>query len=629
MVLQRNQSLPVWGWAAPKEKIRIELKGKSWETRADKEGKWMVRLDPQKDGGPYELIVQGKNLIKISDIYIGEVWICSGQSNMEMPIEGWGKISNFKQEIEAADFPQIRQFLVTKAVSTKPEKEIAGGEWKPCSPATAGDFTAVGYFFARELYRKLHVPIGLINSSWGGTMVETWISRGSFEKSDEFRDMITKMPMVDLAVLTREKTEAVQKKVIALQGSYEENANTANWKETDFDDHSWPHMKLPGQWEGQHLGLEDLDGLVWFRKFVNIEESDAGKPATLFLGKVDDSDDSYVNGTKVGEIKNKYNEPRVYQLSAGILKAGRNLIAVCVEDTGGEGGIFGEPEEMKLNIGDKTIPLNGDWLFRVEKIYAGGNNTGPNSFPTLLYNAMIHPLIPYAIKGAIWYQGETNAGRAFQYRRSFPLLINDWRNLWGEGDFPFYFVQLSSFDAAGGNSRAGSTWAELREAQGHTLQLPNTGMAVTTDIGDPKDIHPKDKQDVGKRLAIIALAKDYGQPVEFSGPAYLSMEKQGNKIILSFSHLGSGLVVKDKYGYAKGFEIAGNDHQFHWAKAYIDGQKLIVFSEEVPDPVAVHYGWADDAMEANLFNKEGFPASPFRTDDWKSVTQDKSYRIGD
>jgi sialate O-acetylesterase len=265
----------------------------------------------------------------------------------------------------------------------------------------------------------------------------------------------------------------------------------------------------------------------------------------------------------------------------------------------------------------------------VEKIYAGGNNTGPNSFPTLLYNAMIHPLIPYAIKGAIWYQGETNAGRAFQYRRSFPLLINDWRNLWGEGDFPFYFVQLSSFDAAGGNSRAGSTWAELREAQGHTLQLPNTGMAVTTDIGDPKDIHPKDKQDVGKRLAIIALAKDYGQPVEFSGPAYLSMEKQGNKIILSFSHLGSGLVVKDKYGYAKGFEIAGNDHQFHWAKAYIDGQKLIVFSEEVPDPVAVHYGWADDAMEANLFNKEGFPASPFRTDDWKSVTQDKSYRIGD
>jgi sialate O-acetylesterase len=629
MVLQRNQPIPVWGWADAKEKITVQFNKQTKSISAGKDGKWLLKLDAEAEGGPYQLIINGKNSISISDVLVGEVWVCSGQSNMEMPIAGWGKINNYQQEIAAADYPQIRQFLVTKAVSSTVKDDIAGGDWKSCSPATAGDFTAVGYFFARELYKQLHIPIGLINTSWGGTMVETWISRGAFEKSDEFKSMIAGMPLLDLSELTKQKTADLQKKIEALQGSFVNHANAEHWKEENFDDSHWPKMKLPGLWENQKMGLEDLDGLVWFRKTIIVDDVDAGKPAVIELGKIDDSDETYMNGVKVGETKNKYNDNRSYHIEAGILKAGKNVIAVRVEDTGGGGGIFGNATDMKFSIGTKTQPLDGDWLFRIEAAVTGGNNTGPNSFPTLLYNAMLSPLIPYGIKGAIWYQGETNAGRAFQYRKAFPLMINDWRQHWGEGDFPFYFVQLASFNAGNGNSEHGSTWAELREAQSMTLALPNTGMAVTTDIGEATDIHPKNKQDVGKRLAAIALSNAYAHAQEYSGPVYQSMKQDGNKVILSFAHTGKGLLAKDKYGYIKGFEVAGNDQHFHYAKAYIDGDKIVVSSEAVTMPVAVRYAWADEALEANLFNKDGFPAPSFRTDTWKGITDDVRYVVGE
>jgi len=628
MVLQRNQPIPVWGWADAKEKITVRLNKQIKTVSAGKDGKWMVKLDAETAGGPYRLTVKGKNEIAINDVLVGEVWVCSGQSNMEMPIAGWGKVNNYEQEIATADYPEIRQFLVTKAVSSTPKEDVAGGDWKPCSPSTAGDFTAVGYFFAKELYEQLHVPIGLINTSWGGTMVETWISRGAFENSDEFKRMIAAMPLLDLNELTKQKTADLQKKIETLQGSFINHANAEHWKDESFDDSHWPTMKLPGLWENQKMGLEDLDGLVWFRKTIIVDDVDAGKPAIVELGKIDDSDETFVNGNKVGETKNKYSEHRSYHIPAGILKAGKNVIAVRVEDTGGGGGIFGDASEMKLSIGSNTQPLNGDWLFRIEAAVTRGNNTGPNSFPTLLYNAMLSPLIPYAIKGAIWYQGETNAGRAFQYRKAFPLMITDWRQHWGEGDFPFYFVQLASFNAANGNSEHGSAWAELREAQSMTLSLPNTGMAVTTDIGEAGDIHPKNKQDVGKRLAAIAIANVYAHVREYSGPVYQSMKADGNKMVLSFTHIGNGLTAKDKYGYIKGFEIAGKDQKFHYAKAYIDGDNIVVSSEDVAAPIAVRYAWADEALEANLFNKNGFPASSFRSDTWKGITDDVKYVVG-
>lgn len=624
MVLQRNKTIPVWGWANANEKITVQFDHQTKKTKADKNGKWMVKLDNESAGGPYQLIVKGKNTITINDVLVGEVWICSGQSNMEMPIEGWGQINNYQEEIANANYPMIRHFKVPNQVSSIPLTDVSGGSWKICSPATAGDFSAVAYFFGRELYNKLKVPIGLLNTSWGGTIVETWTSRKAFENSDEFKNMIAGMPSLNLDSLAKERSAETLKRVEALQGSL--NAiDASTWKDLNTDDSNWPQMQLPNLWESQQIG--DMDGIVWFRKTINISAEGAGKTATLFLSMIDDNDITYLNGVKVGSTDG-YNVKREYTIPANILKEGKNVIAVRVEDTGGGGGIYGDSADMKLSLGNNVIALSGKWNFKVEKIAGGSVSIGPNSYPTLLFNAMVNPLIPFAMEGVIWYQGESNAGRAYQYSKAFPLMINDWRSRWNEGDFPFYFVQLASFNAANGDSKNGSSWAELRESQTKTLSLPNTGMAVTTDIGNPTNIHPKDKQDVGKRLAAIAFHNVYGENNVYSGPMYQSMKINGNKIVISFTHTGSGLMVKDKYGYLTGFEIAGADKKFHYAKAYMDGSNVVVYSDDVPDPVAVHYGWADDAGEANLFNKEGFPASPFRTDEWKGITDGIKYVIG-
>src|SRR6185312_5776087 len=547
------------------------------KTKADKNGKWMVKLDNESAGGPYQLIVKGKNTITINDVLVGEVWICSGQSNMEMPIEGWGQINNYQEEIANANYPMIRHFKVPNQVSSIPLTDVSGGNWQICSPATAGDFSAVAYFFGRELYNKLKVPIGLLNTSWGGTIVETWTSRKAFENSDEFKNMIVGMPSLNLDSLAKARTAETRKRVEALQGSL--NAiDASTWNDLNTDDSNWPQMQLPNLWESQQIG--DMDGIVWFRTTINISAEDAGKTATLFLSMIDDNDITYLNGVKVGSTDG-YNVKREYTIPANILKEGKNVIAVRVEDTGGGGGIYGDSADMKLSLGNNVIALSGKWNFKVEKIAGGSVSIGPNSYPTLLFNAMVNPLIPFAMEGVIWYQGESNAGRAHQYSKAFPLMINDWRSRWNEGDFPFYFVQLASFNAANGDSKNGSSWAELRESQTKTLSLPNTGMAVTTDIGNPTNIHPKDKQDVGKRLATIAFHNVYGENNVYSGPMYQSMKITGNKITVNFTHTGSGLMVKDKYGYLTGFEIAGADKKFHYAKAYMDGSNVVVYSDDV------------------------------------------------
>ena len=624
MVLQRDKPIPVWGWASPKEKITVQFDHQTKTTKADKSGKWMIKLDDENAGGPYALIIKGKNTINFNNVMVGEVWICSGQSNMEMPIEGWGKINNYEKEVAAANYPMIRHIKVPNTVSSTPQDNIPKADWKVCSPETAGDFTAAGYFFARELYNKLKIPVGLINTSWGGTMVETWTSRQAFENSDEFKEMIATMPQLNLDSMAKIKKEESLKRIEALQGSMD-NIDATNWNEPTTNDNAWPQMHLPNFWETQQLG--DMDGIVWFRKTINLSAEDAGKAATLELAMIDDNDVTYVNGTKVGSTA-AYNAKRNYPVEPGILKEGKNVIAVRVDDTGGYGGIYGDSADMKLTIGNHAIPLYGAWHFKVEKITGGSASIGPNSYPTLLFNAMLNPLIPYAFRGVIWYQGETNAGRAYQYRKAFPLMITDWRKRWNDGDFPFYFVQLASFNADNGNSNNGSTWAELREAQVKTLSLPNTGMAVITDIGDSSNIHPKDKQDVGKRLAAIALHNVYGEDIVYNGPVYTSMKTEGNKANISFTDIGSGLIAHDRYGYIKGFEVADADKKFHYAKAYISGNTVVVYNDSVNAPIAVRYGWADNNLEDNLFNKEGFPAGPFRTDDWKGITEGVKYEIG-
>jgi len=620
MVLQRNKQIPVWGWADAGEQVTIQFNKQEAKTvKADASGKWMLMLEPEKAGGPYTLIVKGNNTVTYNNVLVGEVWVCSGQSNMEFQVK---QAINNAAEIASANYPQIRHIKVPLTVSTTPKDDIESGSWKVCSQQTAGDFTAVGYFFARELYNQLHVPIGLINTTWGGTHSETWTSRQGFEQTDEFKSMIANMPTLNLDSMAAVKKDAMNKKIISIQGGLPKPGETAHWKDDDFDDSQWPTMALPALWEDK--GLPNIDGTVWFRKEVTISQADAGKEATLELGMIDDNDVTYVNGTQVGSTAG-YNMKRKYTIPAGVLKTGKNIIAVRVHDTGGGGGLYGEAGDMKLTISGNSQPVTGDWRFRVEEAYANAA-IGPNTYPTLLYNAMLNPLIPYGMEGVIWYQGESNAGRAYQYRTAFPMMIKDWRQHWGEGDFPFYFVQLASYNAGNGNSAKGSTWAELREAQTMTLQLPNTGMAVTTDVGEEKDIHPKNKQDVGKRLAAIALNKVYGKKNMFSGRMYQSMKIGGNKISVSFLYTGGGLVAKG--GELQGFEIAGSDQVFHNAKAVIEGNHVVVSADGVTNPVAVRFGWMDFAGSANLYNKEGFPASPFRTDDWKMITRDAKFEPG-
>lgn len=622
MVLQRNKPINIWGWADKGEKVSIQFNKQSASAKADKNGKWLITLKSEIAGGPYQLIIKGKNSITLSNILIGEVWVCSGQSNMEWPLRA---VMNAEAEVKQANYPMIRHFAVQKAVSSKLEEDVKGGEWEICSSENAGDFTAVGYFFARELYNELKIPIGLLHTSWGGTHSETWTSREAFEQSAEFKDMIARMPTLDLDKLAKEKNEALFKKLSALGLVLPKEGETKNWSQATFNDRSWPTMALPGLWEGKALG--ELDGIVWFRKTITVKKEDAGKAASISLGAIDDSDESFVNGTSVGGLKNQYNAPRVYSIAAGILKEGANVIAIRVEDTGGGGGVQAKPEELVLTIGSSKISLAGDWEYQIEKVFGTGASIGPNSYPTLLYNAMLNPLLNLSIQGAIWYQGESNAGRAYQYRTAFPLMITDWRTHWKQGNFPFYFVQLASFNSANGDSEHGSTWAELREAQTMTLSLPQTGMAVTTDIGEANDIHPRNKQDVGKRLAAIALHDVYGKSNEFSGPVYESMKAEGNKIRISFTHVGSGLLAKDKYGYVKGFEIAGSDQKFTYAKAGIEGNSIVVSSDQVSNPVAVRFAWADNPEDANLFNKDGFPAVPFRTDTWKGITEANKFKF--
>ena len=631
MVLQRNKAIPVWGWADPGEKVVVEFNRQSKSVKTGSNGKWMVRLDPEKEGGPFQLVIMGGNKLVFRDVMVGEVWICSGQSNMEFMVKS---VADAETEISGASYPQIRHFAVPKKISAFPEDDFTDGRWEVCNPETVGDFTAVGYFFARQIFNEIKVPIGLINATWGGTVVETWTSKNALEQSDDFKDIIAAMSAISKDSLPDAKKKAsekylsqLKKKIESLQGSVNNFDDVDRWMNADYPDSNWPQMKLPGQWEKQIKGLKYLDGSVWFRKNFTLGREEEGKPAEIHLAMIDDNDRTYVNGILVGSAS-VWNKKRIYEVPGKILKSGKNIVAIRVEDGGGGGGIYGNPADMKIIVNRKEISLAGEWSFKVDSMSMKIQGVEPNDFPSLLYNAMINPVISYAMQGVIWYQGESNAVRAFQYRKAFPMLIRDWRDHWATGDFPFYFVQLASFNEDNGNSENGSTWAELREAQLMTLSLPNTGMAVTTDIGDSADIHPRNKQDVGKRLAAVALKNLYGKNFVCCSPLFKSMKVKGNSIYLSFYNTGSGLKTNDKYGYLKGFEIAGADRIFHFAKAFIEGDEVIVSCDSVNIPVAVRYGWADDAGKDSLFNKEGYPASPFRTDQWKGITEEEKYTVG-
>lgn len=617
MVLQRNKQIPIWGFADANESIEVHFNKQIKKTTADKNGKWTINLNAEKAGGPFELIIVGKNKITIKNVLVGEVWICSGQSNMEFQVF---KTMNAEKEIADANYPMIRHFGVAQDLSGTPKDDLKQGKWEVANKENVGNFTAVGYYFARKLYSELKIPIGIINTSWGGTNVETWTSREAFLNSPDFKAMIADVPVMNVDSISKLYAVKMKERVEKIQGSPVNAANEGSFKEITFNDSSWGELNTPGLWENQPLG--NLDGVVWMRKTITLSAEDLKNKAVLSLSKIDDEDITYVNGIEVGK-NTVYDAKRIYTIPTTILREGTNVIAVRIVDTGGGGGIYGEASDLKITLGTKIIPLDGKWKF---KVIAVKTALSPNSYPSLLYNAMVNPLVPYAIQGVLWYQGEANVWRANQYKKAFPLMINDWRSKFKQGDFPFYFVQLSTFDEFGGNSQKGSRWAELREAQSEILKLPNTGMVVTTDIGNAKDIHPTNKQDIGLRLAAIAMNDIYGKKQVHSGPTYKSQEIKGNQIILTFDNIGSGLSTPNN-DELKGFEIAGGDKVFHSAKAIIKDNKVIVSSENVKNPVAVHYGWADDDTNINLFNKEKFPASPFRTDNWEMITVNEKFQV--
>ncbi|MBF0648639.1 9-O-acetylesterase [Dysgonomonas sp. GY75] len=635
MVLQQQTEAPIWGIAVPGGEVNIIT---SWNTKkykvsVDKYGKWVTRLETPKAGGPYDISVTASDgaVVKLKNVLIGEVWFCSGQSNMEMPLAGWGQVLNYEKEIASAKYPKIRLLQVEKKTSLFPvsEMKVAGGSWQECSPESVAEFSATAYFFGRDLFEKLNVPIGLINSSWGGTFAEAWTSASSLEMMPAFQSVVAEVKEMphsesEVQAIFQANRKELEAKIMELDFGYENNIASA--ASVSYNDKDWKAMNLPGLWEKGEL--PNFDGYVWFRREINIPASWKGKELLLSLGGIDDDEITYFNGVEAGRTEG-VNKRRQYAIPAKLVKAGKAVITVRVTDTGGDGGFQGNAEEMFVSLPNQQdkISLTGDWKYKVA-LSMKDTPSSPRLFkddpanPTSLFNGMVNPFVPYAIKGVIWYQGENNERRGYQYRELFPLMINDWRTRWGY-DFPFYFAQLANFRSM--EEQPGENqWAELREAQAGALHLTNTGMAVLIDIGDAYDIHPKNKQDVGGRLALIARGKTYGENIEYSGPVFQSYKIEGNRIRLSFGHTSGGLNAKDG-GKLKGFAIAGADHKFHWADARIESGDVIVSSSAVVFPIAVRYGWASNP-DCNLYNGAGLPSSPFRTDDWPGLTYGSTER---
>lgn len=617
MVLQRDTKVKIWGWAAKNEKISITFNKKIYKTNADANGNWLVWLPAMKAGGPYTMNITASNKITINDILVGEVWLCSGQSNMEYQL-GYDD-ATYAKEMAEVNNPQIRQFKVpNRPALDGPKNEMTGGAWKTANPKDIAPFTAVGYFFAKNLYEKYHVPVGLINSSVGGTPIEAWTSEEGLKDFPDFISTIQKNK--DTAYISSQRRPGGGG---GFPRQQQQSANDKGlngpipWFDPAYIPKGWNNITVPAFWEDQ--GVKDLNGTVWYRKEIDVPASMVGKTARVYLGRIVDADVLYINGKQIGRTGSLYTERR-YNIPADLLKAGKNLFVVKITNNSGKGG-FVPDKPYYLFSGTDTVSLVGAWQYKVGEVFVpreaqagGGGFVSAQNSPTALYNGMIAPVVNYTIKGFLWYQGESNVTRARQYASLQPAQISDWRKKWNIGDLPFLFVQLPNY---GDHSYqpGESGWAMLRESQFKALSLPNTGMAVTIDIGEWNDIHPWNKHEPGRRLALLAEKIAYSENIVSSGPLFQSAQIDGNKIVISFTNTGSGLITNDGEELSE-FAIAGADKKFVAAKAKIEGDKVIVSSDAVTNPLYVRYAWAESPPYPNLYNKEGLPASPFRTDDF-------------
>ncbi|MFT3676600.1 MAG: sialate O-acetylesterase [Chitinophagaceae bacterium] len=608
MILQRNTPLHIWGWASAGDTVSLTgdiVKSRTYTTVADRNGNWKIQLPALKSGGPFSMQVKADRAININDILVGDVWLCSGQSNMELPME---RVKyRYPEEMKGPGHEQIRQFLVPDRYDfTSPQPDVADGDWKTASAQNIGQFSAVGYFFARELYTRYKIPVGLINSALGGSPADCWMSEealksfpASYNEMLRFRD--------DSLI------RSVESKDNRLQTLWSQFLNTwdrgiaENWKSADLDDTAWPEILLPGYWAD--IEGKVSNGAYWFRKTIDVPASLTQGSIRLELGRIVDADSVFINGQYVGWTSYQY-PPRHYTIPSGLLKPGRNTIAIKVVNQSGRGGFVHDKLYALIGSSD-TLSLRGLWKYQCGiSMPPLPGQTFVRWKPGGLYNAMIAPLTNYAIKGVCWYQGEADTWRPQQYTSLLQSLIADWRHQWQQPDLPFLYVQLCNFmEALSGPSE--SNWAALRQAQLNLLSTPHTAMAVTIDLGEWNDIHPENKKDVGIRLALAARNQVYGEKkLTWSGPIFRRMERKGNKLILQFDHIGSGLVSRDGQPL-KHFTIAGNDNTYFYAQARIIGDQVEIWSPELDEPVRVRYAWANNPARVNFYNKEGLPASPF------------------
>jgi sialate O-acetylesterase len=622
MVLQRNEVVKVWGWAQPGEKITVGFLHKNYHAVTGRDGKWMVKLNPMKPGGPYTMEVKGHNKIILSNILIGDVWVCSGQSNMTHYLGRHAE--RYAKDIAEANLPEIRQFYVPeRATVNGPVANTPNLKWIAATPTTVLDFTVIGYFFAKKLYDKYHIPMGIINTCVGGTPIESWMSEDGFK---EFPDIYK---VIEQNKDTANVNKALRQLSLSRgRGGFPEPrketdkglAGEVKWFDSAYQPLNWKRINIPGYWEDQ--GIRNLDGVVWYRRVIDVPKSMTGIESTVKLGRIVNADELYINGQKVGNTTYEYPQ-REYKIKAGVLKPGKNLFVVRVTNSGGKGGFVPDKPYFLLAAND-TVDLKGDWSYKVGNVTERRipvrsaepmlRPVNPQQSPTGLYNGMIAPYTNYGVKGFLWYQGEANADAPQAYAKLLPALINDWRSHWQMGNLTFLIAQLPNYMDVN-YSPEESNWAKMREVQLRTAEtVPNTGIGVNIDLGDWNDIHPGNKKPVAERLALQAMKIGYGdKDVLTSGPIRKAARLEGNKVIISFDNVGSGLVSGNGEELSH-FAIVGENGVYEWANAEIKNNEVVVWNDKIKKPVSVRYAWADNPDFANLYNKEGLPASPFQID---------------
>lgn len=604
MVLQRDIPVKIWGWASKNEPINIQFGGKDYNIKADNDGNWEMFLPAKKAGGSYEMSFTAKNKIILKNIVFGDVFLCSGQSNMELPMARL--IDKYPDVIANSENSNIRQFLVPDEYDFNQERaDFSSGSWQAANPKSVLDFSGVAYFFALEINKKQNIPVGIINAALGGSPAQAWISEKGIKKFPNYYEEAQKFKSNALITEIESSDQVLSNNWYKNLNSKDEGIKN-NWK-ANIDVQNWDEMNIPGYWANESLGK--INGVVWFKKDINIPKSMIGKPVKLLLGRIVDADSVFINGKFVGFTSYQY-PPRRYLFNGDILKEGKNTITVKLINNSGNGGFV--PDKNYQLIADKdTINLTGKWKYKLGvKTDPSPSQTFVRWKPVGLYNAMIAPLKNYRVKAALWYQGESNTSNSKEYGSLMQDLITDWRESLSSPALPFIYVQLPGFMESSANPTE-SNWAELREQQRQLLAVKNTAMVVAIDLGEWNDIHPLNKKDVGKRLALQAEYLIYGDlKTVHSGPTFKSVVLNNAKLVLTFDNVGKGLIAKGN-SELKYFAIAGADKKFVWAKTEINANKIVVWNNTISNPVYVRYAWSDNPQNANLYNKDGLPASPF------------------